>query len=443
MDMLGHPFSQEDNASACLRRCRMIPGCAHFSFYTPLSHCHIADAFATPQPARLGFISAPAGCVSGSGGHRTTVSTMLMQRHCFKNGVSYAPWFKAGEQLEAPKPMITTDVMDCQRRCDEQQRNPDTPDCRKFQFNVFTNVCHMMATVPIGQQVAADYLISGPPQCPGHIELNITIENVDFDKLNKTPDIKHLLEVAIENATLRDPASYNESKYGVHLLNIQKGGQRVIWHEFCTAEKTKKRNHSYNDSIIVSMGVYAHDGISFATAKLRDTHRCQIGTRVSSSLQELKSSFAPVMPPGSAIYVSAVSPVTAVGHQNLRYDQSNSPSLLSDGSQGSWITVGGARPAVASSFLLIALALCVSMSAASWRRQDRQRRGLALAAYSSDGYDPFTQIPRIDHQPLEGVGQNYHSQEHGQHDVLHFEAQSIEFTSIRSTEVDSESQRFL
>jgi len=346
---------------------------------------------------------------------------MLMQKHCFKNGVSYAPWFQAGKDLEGAKPLIVTDVMDCQRRCAE--KIVDERPCQKFQYNVFTNVCHLMSSWPSGQQVSADYLISGPPKCPGHIALNITIENVDFGKLNRTPDLKHLFFEAIKDATLRDPKGYNESEYLEPLLHVENVSYRTRFYEFCTDEVKDQRNESIpeNASVSVTVGIYASKGINWATAKLRTTHRCQIGTRVTDRLEELKSTLAPVMHPDSDIYVSAVSPIMAYGHSNVRNQQEGAITKVL---QGSWNKVGGGRPLVATSCLLVALALCISVSAASWRRRDRPRRRLAVVAE----YDRFWQMPAscTYHQPLQYLRQTHHPQALGQHDVLHFEAQSSE-----------------
>merc|ERR1712073_116568 len=80
MDMIGHQVTIEDNVSACLFRCRKIAGCAHFTFFSQFSNCHVANSFATPQPGRLGSISGPAGCASGAGAHMDTVNTMLLQK---------------------------------------------------------------------------------------------------------------------------------------------------------------------------------------------------------------------------------------------------------------------------------------------------------------------------------------------------------------------------
>jgi len=415
MDMIGHPLSTEDNASACLRRCRMVTGCAHFAFYAPFSHCHIADAFATPQPARLGFISAPAGCVSGSGGHRSTVSTMLLQKHCFKNGVSYAPYFIAGEELEGPHPVLVKDVLECQRRCaeksppDGKQAN-DFPACQRFQYNVFTTVCHMMTTVPKGAQVSADYLISGPPRCPGRIQFNLTVENVDLEKLDQNPDLKHLLEEMVLNETLRDPPSYVEvgERPSVTITN---GSNRIHFHEFCTTQVKEIKLYPLNASILLEVDVPAKMGISFGTAKLRDTHRCQIGERVDSGLKQIQSSIAPVLHPGSDVYVSGVSPIAAVDHNNTRFQ---SAVAMDRSVQGIWMKLSGGRSVVATSCLLVTLVLCVSMSAASWRRTDRSRRRLAIRP----GYEPLWEMPASHdyHEPREGYEQSYRSQEPPQHD---------------------------
>merc|ERR1740123_533861 len=113
MDMIGHQVTIEDNVSACLFRCRKIAGCAHFTFFSQFSNCHVANSFATPQPGRLGSISGPAGCASGAGAHMDTVNTMLLQKHCFHNGISYLPWFNSGHELEGTTSELVKDVLDC------------------------------------------------------------------------------------------------------------------------------------------------------------------------------------------------------------------------------------------------------------------------------------------------------------------------------------------
>merc|ERR1712218_245578 len=109
---------------------------------------------------------------------------MGMQRQCFRNGVSFSPWFDAAEELGRAVPEVAKDGLDCQTRCSHKQW------CKKFQYNVFTHECRLMRTWPAnGTLVPGDYLISGPPQCPGHVAFNMTVENVDFEKLHEDPQL--------------------------------------------------------------------------------------------------------------------------------------------------------------------------------------------------------------------------------------------------------------
>merc|ERR1719476_243259 len=109
--------------------------------------------------------------------------------------------------------------------------------------------------------------------------------------------------------------------------------------------------------------------------------------------------------------------------------------------QGTGI-IGGGSSVVATSCMLVALALGVSMSAATWRRYSRSRRGLAVAGSAvagsavADTYDPFHEAPTSHiHQFLAGVGV--------EHDVLHFEARPLELMQAESSDVPDDSPRLM
>jgi len=277
------------------------------------------------------------------------------------------------------------DVLDCQNKCRQQSW------CKKFEYNVFTHMCHFMRSWPAkGTPVSGDYLISGPPQCLGHVAFNMTVENVDFEKLNKDPTLLHLFKDTVIKATVRNPNGNQTSEDGEVLVHVSKGStSSKHWHELFT-EKWVDRAHRYqqrNASVIVSVAVYAEGGINFATAKMVTTGRFKLATKVTQHLRMLQSLFTPVMSTGSEMFISAVSPIRAIGQDGKYLD--SIVQMADEAVHVAWpeilAKVGGRLDLVSSVCLLTALAVCIGMFVAL----------MQLKARSRQRYTPF-----VDRTPL-------------------------------------------
>merc|ERR1719410_2493990 len=107
-----------------------------------------------------------------------TATTMLLQKACFTNGVTYAPWAKNKNDLEAVEPLEVRDVMECQQMCRcagkcrpgticEGKCSLSIEKCELFEYNTASNLCHLMPEKPKGRHIPGDYYISGPPKCFG------------------------------------------------------------------------------------------------------------------------------------------------------------------------------------------------------------------------------------------------------------------------------------
>jgi len=179
-------------------------------------------------------------------------------------------------------------------------------------------------------------------------------------------------------ATMRNPDANQVSRDDEVLVHVSKGNTSV-WQELFTQYVQDYTFYERNASVIVSFAVYAERGIGFATAQMLTTGRFNLANKVTHHLRMLQSRFTPVMSPGSDLFVSAVSPIMAIGHKGT-----SAPSraqMADDAVHVAWqeilTRVGGRRSVVPTVCLLTALAACISMSVALLQRKARSKRRYA------------------------------------------------------------------
>lgn len=316
IDMNGQRLSIEPNISSCLFRCRKTPGCAHFTFWIPGSNCHLQDAFANPEPDRLLFVSAPAGCVSGAGSESETVRTMLMQRACFSKSLSYAPYVGTVKNHPIHEEKISEDVLQCQELC------VNSSWCTLFEFNVFSGMCHLMEDPPKPVEVAGDYLTSGPPLCPGHIYFTVTMENLDYDQLHQHPDMEEALKEKILDVLMANSEGLNRKTIR-HMMRFRHGRYSNHSDALFTGHESEVKNidnyaDRWNVSTEAHVAIFSKDGIDFATQKLKTTSRFSIQQKLTEALAEMESTLAPAIYPGGSLFVAAVSPIKVQAKNTLR-----------------------------------------------------------------------------------------------------------------------------
>jgi len=316
IDMSGQYLTIEPNISACLFRCRNTPGCAHFSYWIPGSHCHVQDAFAYPEPDRLLFVSAPAGCISGAGSKSETVRTMLEQKACFSLGLSYAPYVGSLKKQPLHEEKIAEDVLHCQELCVNKTW------CHLFEFNVYSDLCHLMEDPPKPVPVAGDYLTSGPPLCPGHIYFTVTIANLDYDQLKLHPDLEQALKQKIAQVVMASSEDLNDRTVKDNMVTLRHGRKTNLTDTMFTGHETKVDGASavrkWNASTEAHIAFFSSRGIDFATKELKTTSRFSIEQKLTATLAEMKSTLAPAIYPQSSLYVSAVSPIQVQAEDTLR-----------------------------------------------------------------------------------------------------------------------------
>jgi len=292
------------------------------------------------------------------------------------------PWYNlSGNESEATVPELVGSVRDCETKCEERSW------CAKFEYDVFTKVCHFMRSWPgHGMPMPGDQLISGPPTCPGHVAFNVTIENVDIDKLFAHPNLLHLFKDTLSTAVVRNPDDYDESRFDEELIHVSNGSMSGSLHQVYTVEHLEARQQRgpYNGSVVATIAVYAERGIAFATAKIVSPNRSTVAERVNHRLESLRNFFVPVVAPGSEMFVSAVSPIAAFGFKEKNKELATiGRSKLGSGSvldalQNIWTKVGAGEAVVAVALLAIALAM---FSAALLRRSEREHRRLESYSY--------------------------------------------------------------
>lgn len=62
LDMVGQALHLADTVAECQALCANTTGCAHFSYWQPMKHCHLADAEAALMTGEVFFISGPPKC---------------------------------------------------------------------------------------------------------------------------------------------------------------------------------------------------------------------------------------------------------------------------------------------------------------------------------------------------------------------------------------------
>mmetsp|Transcript_69977 Transcript_69977/g.135047 ORF Transcript_69977/g.135047 Transcript_69977/m.135047 type:complete len:639 (-) Transcript_69977:39-1955(-) len=143
LDMPNTNPAHEPNASACQKRCERTPGCTHFSFWTVGKNCHLQDAYAIHQSARMGFVSGPFKCWKDldpskwiDKGHRTFVPKDL---ECVELGTLYSPIM--GGIKTFPKSMATgrQAINMCRNYC------ASVKGCAHFTIQFPARVCRVAA----------------------------------------------------------------------------------------------------------------------------------------------------------------------------------------------------------------------------------------------------------------------------------------------------------
>lgn len=156
--------TREADATACQRRCARTRGCAHFSFWKLGGHCHLQDAFAIEQKARIGFISGPFQCWDNIDqklyvklGPKTFVPKAL---RCVETGSLYSPIMGVPKYL--PKHSMTglKAVEVCQQHCSSVK------GCLHFTLQFPQRLCRL-AGANAHRLPSAINSVSGPRFCNG------------------------------------------------------------------------------------------------------------------------------------------------------------------------------------------------------------------------------------------------------------------------------------
>jgi len=335
IDMSGQYLTIEPNISACLFRCRNTPGCAHFSYWIPGSHCHIQDAFAYPEPDRVLFISAPAGCISGAGSESETVRTMLEQKVCFSKSLTYAPYVGSLKNRSMHEQRIAKDVLHCQELC------VDKSWCHLFEFDVVSGICHLMEDPPKPVQIVNDHLMSGPPLCPGHIYFTVTMENLDFDKLKLYPEMLEALKQKIADVLLTSSERPIDHTGLDQMVLLRHGHKTEMSDAIFTGHNSKVDQvhvdeYRWNVSTEAHIAIFSKGGIDFATQELTTTSRFSIEQKLTAALAEMENTLAPAIHPQSSLYVATVSPIKVQAEPTLRGDAQNAIITRVKGASRAW-----------------------------------------------------------------------------------------------------------
>jgi len=190
MDMAGQGLTIEDDAAACQARCAAVDGCAHFSFYKPLKHCHIQDPFAAPKGNRPFFIAGPPTCSGSQVTSKITEEILLKKEICFEPQVSYMPMDMRGH-----RPTKTDTILDCEKLCAEQ------PRCAHFVWNVLDRHCHL-ADFNARQMKRVLYHVAGPPECQKTVSISMMVHNVDLAALSSNETLLKKTKEAIADAVM-------------------------------------------------------------------------------------------------------------------------------------------------------------------------------------------------------------------------------------------------
>jgi hypothetical protein len=149
--MLGENITKEADAFACQKRCLLVRGCAHFSYFKSDMDCHLQDAYAIKRDNDPAFLSGPFHCWGAipaqekyvNLGNKTYVPKEL---DCMQRGVLYSPimgvpTFFAPEQGEEDLARGLNTIKKCKALCDS------TGDCAHFSVQFPVGLCRMASAM--------------------------------------------------------------------------------------------------------------------------------------------------------------------------------------------------------------------------------------------------------------------------------------------------------
>merc|ERR1712117_214295 len=137
LNMPGIQPSSTKSAIACQHRCKIMEGCAHFSWWEN-GNCHVQDHAATEHPFPDHVVSGPPECPKG--------------KYCYENAVTYQP-LDMNEELATDEESAAA----CQERC------AHTPECVHFVF-LADGSCHIQDAKSWRETAEAD-ATAGPVVC--------------------------------------------------------------------------------------------------------------------------------------------------------------------------------------------------------------------------------------------------------------------------------------
>mmetsp|Transcript_14692 Transcript_14692/g.46974 ORF Transcript_14692/g.46974 Transcript_14692/m.46974 type:complete len:423 (-) Transcript_14692:43-1311(-) len=287
MDMENTTFTIEPNISACQYRCKMTNGCAHYSYWTPQRNCHLQSAFATPQPMRLLFYSGPPGCMTGRGDNSDTIKIMLQQTSCFRHGKTMRPLDNIPHHTV---PSLAKSVLHCQQRCAETQ------GCAFFEYDDFSDLCHMADSTVKFEELPGDYKIVGKPYCGGTVYFAVHFANIVLEKLEQDAALKKALAHAIEDATLHQRKA---SDSGTTEVRFSHGKVAKVFQGELNFEGPVTRA-----KVVLHSGT---SGLVGAVSRLKATGRLKIARKVWKAIKPLLPELARVAAgPIGIVKVSAV-----------------------------------------------------------------------------------------------------------------------------------------
>jgi len=148
IDMPMSMLSVEVSPVACQRRCAQTEGCAHFSFWSSLDHCHLQDASAVRETI--------AGFTAGGPRCSKEKPTQPSAGSCFnKAGGAFFPL-----DLSGSAGTWTASAAECQTSCQAHD------DCARFSWYAPTSTCHLAdGTAALSAALPDVYYVTGPRRC--------------------------------------------------------------------------------------------------------------------------------------------------------------------------------------------------------------------------------------------------------------------------------------
>merc|ERR1712129_582936 len=196
---------------------------------------------------------------------------------------------------------IAEDVLHCQELC------LNASWCTLFEFNVFSDVCHVMDDPPKPLEVAEDYyLMSGPPLCPGHIYFTVTMENLDYDILHHHHNLEEALKKHIADVVMVPEDDLDDDTFLDKTVLLRHGHKTNRTDEMYTGHNSKvnkitDEEYMWNVSTEAHVVVFSKKGIDFAAKELKSTSRFSIQQKLTAALGEIESTVAPAIHPGSSL----------------------------------------------------------------------------------------------------------------------------------------------